>query len=104
MVVEHGDAGTDRRQFLGRSAIAGAGVIAAASGLEALFPSFAAARKGGVTKGDLAIIGAAQIAEALAVTTYTNIINTAPFFSHLPSDDQGYLTAARAGGNVSLSA
>ena len=95
MVVEHGDAGTDRRQFLGRSAIAGAGVIAAASGLEALFPSFAAARKGGVTKGDLAIIRAAEIAEALAVTTYTNIINTAPVLQAPSSDDQGYLKAAR---------
>jgi hypothetical protein len=37
----------------------------------------------------------AQIAEALAVTFYTNIINTAPFFTRLASDDQGYLKAAR---------
>jgi len=29
------------------------------------------------------------------VTTYTNIINTAPFFTHLAADDQGYLEAAR---------
>ena len=36
-----------------------------------------------------------EIAEALAVTTYTNIINTAPFFARLASDDQGYLKAAR---------
>ncbi len=96
MVNEHEGAGTDRRQFLGRGAAAGAGVLAGASGLEALFPSFAAARRrGGVTKGDIAILGAAQIAEALAVTTYTNIIDTAPFFSRLASDDQGYLKAAR---------
>jgi hypothetical protein len=40
-------------------------------------------------------LGAAQIAEALAVTTYTNIIDRAPFFKHLASDDQGYLKAAR---------
>ena len=40
------------------------------------------------------ILKAAQIAEALAVTTYTNIINTAPFFKNLESDDQGYLKAA----------
>jgi hypothetical protein len=46
------------------------------------------------TKGDLEILEAAQIAEALAVTTYMNIINTAPFFKNIPSDDQGYLTAA----------
>jgi hypothetical protein len=63
--------------------------------LEALVPSFAAAKGGGVTTGDVAILGAAQIAEALAVTTYTNIINVAPFFKRLPSDDQGYLVAAR---------
>jgi Ferritin-like domain len=46
------------------------------------------------TKGDLEILEAAQIAEALAVTTYTNIINTAPFFQNIPSDDQDYLKAA----------
>jgi Ferritin-like domain len=61
----------------------------------ALLPSFAAAKKGGVKKRDLEILGAAQIAEALAVTTYTNIINGAPFFSRLAPDDQGYLRAAR---------
>jgi hypothetical protein len=48
-----------------------------------------------VTKGDLAIVQAAQIAEALAVTTYTNIIDHSPFFKRLASDDQGYLRAAR---------
>lgn len=46
-------------------------------------------------KGDTDILIAAEIAEALAVTTYTNIINTSPFFGRLPSDDQGYLAAAR---------
>jgi ferritin-like protein len=93
--LEHEGTRTDRRQFLGRTAATGAGVLAGASVLEALIPSFAAAKKGGVTKGDLAIIGAAQIAEALAVTTYSNIIDTAPFFKRLASDDQGYLRAAR---------
>jgi hypothetical protein len=44
---------------------------------------------------DTAILIAAEIAEALAVTTYSNIINTAPFFGRLESDDQGYLRAAR---------
>jgi Ferritin-like domain len=47
-----------------------------------------------VTRSDLKILGAAQIAEALAVTTYTNIINTAPFFKNIPDDDQGYLEGA----------
>jgi hypothetical protein len=91
------DHGTDRRQFLGRAATTGAGVLVGGGALEALAPSLAAARKksGRVTKGDLEILGAAQLAEALAVTTYTNIIETAPFFSRLASDDQGYLKAAR---------
>ena len=87
--------GPDRREFLSRTAVTGAGVLAGASAFEALLPSFAAAKKGGVTKGDLAILGAAQIAEALAVTTYTNIIDRSPFFRRLESDDQGYLKAAR---------
>ncbi len=85
----------DRRQFLGRATATGAGVIAGTSAFGALAPAFAAAKKGGATKGDLEILGAAQIAEALAVTTYTNIINKAPFFTRLASDDQGYLKAAR---------
>lgn len=70
-------------------------MVVGVTALEALIPSFAAAKSSGVTKGDLAILGAAQIAEALAVTTYTNIIDTAPFFKRLPADDQGYLVAAR---------
>jgi hypothetical protein len=86
---------TNRRQFLGRTATAGAGLVVGGTALGALAPSFAAAKAGGVTKGDLAIVGAAQIAEALAVTTYTGIIDTAPFFTRLESDDQGYLKAAR---------
>ena len=95
MSTQQDERGTDRRQFLGRTAATGAGMLVGASALEALVPSFAAAKGGGVTKGDLAIIGAAQIAEALAVTTYTNIIDKAPFFRRLASDDQGYLKAAR---------
>ena len=48
----------------------------------------------GLTKQDRDILVAAEIAEALAVTTYSNIIGTAPFFTRLASDDQGYLQAA----------
>ena len=95
MAVEQRPSGTDRRQFLRRSAATGAGVLAGASTLDLLIPKFAAAKSGGVTSGDVAIVGAAQIAEALAVTTYTNIINQSPFFKRLPEDDQGYLKAAR---------
>jgi hypothetical protein len=46
-------------------------------------------------KRDTEILIAAEIAEALAVTTYTNIINLAPFFGRIPDDDQDYLRAAR---------
>src|SRR4051794_5735007 len=87
----------DRRGFLGNGTLAGAGILAGAGTLEPLLPSIASARdhNGRVTREDLKILGAAQIAEALAVTTYTNIIGTAPFFSRLEEDDQGYLKAAR---------
>jgi Ferritin-like domain len=91
-------AASTRKGFLKGAAAAGAG----AAGMGALGPAAALAhgskhpkkKKGGVTKGDLEILKAAQIAEALAVTTYTNIINTAPFFKNLEEDDQGYLKAA----------
>jgi hypothetical protein len=82
-----------RKGFLKSAAVASAG----AAGVSALAPAAAFAHKkgkGGVTHGDLEILKAAQIAEALAVTTYTNIINTAPFFKNIPADDQGYLKGA----------
>jgi hypothetical protein len=84
-----------RKGFLRGAVTAGAGAAA----LGALSPgsalgAVARAATGGPTKSDLAILEAAQIAEALAVTTYANIINTAPFFKGLPSDDQQYLKAA----------
>jgi len=87
----------DRRGFIAKGALTGAGAAVGVGTLETLLPSIAAARshKGGVTKGDLAILGAAQIAEALAVTTYTGIIDTAPFFTRLEDDDQEYFKAAR---------
>ena len=47
-----------------------------------------------LTKDDKDIIIAAEIAEALAVTTYSNIINISPFFGGLSFNDQVYLTAA----------
>jgi hypothetical protein len=81
-----------RKSFLKGAAVAGAGV----TGLGVLGPAaaFAKGKTKGLTGGDLAILKAAQIAEALAVTTYTNIINTAPFFKNIPADDQGYLKGA----------
>jgi hypothetical protein len=89
-----------RMGFLKGAAAAGAG----AAGLGVLGPAAAMAhtnrrhgkhaKHGGLTGTDLEILKAAEIAEALAVTTYTNIINTAPFFKNIPVDDQGYLTGA----------
>jgi hypothetical protein len=83
---------TTRKNFLKGAAVAGVG----ASSLGALAPAAAFARghKKGPTRGDVEILKAAQLAEALAVTTYTNIIGTAPFFKNIPADDQGYLQGA----------
>lgn len=86
----------DRRSFLRQAAAsaAGMGAVMALMGKKAE----AAAEEGSaskLTKGDLQILIAAEIAEALAVTTYTNIIHRAPFFTRLAPDDQGYLKAAR---------
>jgi hypothetical protein len=84
---------SDRRTFLRGAAATSAGV----AGLSVL-PAAAlagAGKGGGTTKSDVAILEAAEIAEALAVTTYTNIIDNAPFFKNIPDDDQGYLMAAR---------
>lgn len=95
-----------RRFFLQRAAFAG---VVGATGLTSLLAltssSSTAARElhhddgdsdaDDLKRRDTAILVAAEIAEALAVTTYTNIIDSAPFFSRLPSDDQGYLVAAR---------
>ena len=95
MSVPQNEHGTDRRQFLGRTVAAGAGALVSAGAVDALVPSFAAAQQGGLRKRDRDILIAAEIAEALAVTTYTNIIRQAPFFKRLEADDQGYLKAAR---------
>jgi hypothetical protein len=86
--------GSDRAAFLRKGVAAGAGLAAAA----ALPSSALAALRGksaALAGGDVAILSAAEIAEALAVTTYSNIIDHAPFFRNLADDDQGYLKAAR---------
>jgi hypothetical protein len=86
--------GSDRRTFLRQGAAAGAG-LAVMAGLPGAAFARAAQHSSALTAGDVDILVAAEIAEALAVTTYTNIIETAPFFKHLESDDQGYLRSAR---------
>src|SRR5580658_10536032 len=97
---------SSRRGFLQRSVIAGAVGTAGLSGLLSLGSPTAKAMsalggddrdedRDGLKKRDTDILIAAEIAEALAVTTYTHIIETAPFFGRIPTDDQGYLRAAR---------
>src|SRR5580704_18051654 len=101
--------GTSRRSFLQRSVMAGAAGVAGVSTLLSLAsPSAYAYASGtrargnqeessnGLTSGDTDILIAAEIAEALAVTTYSHIIDTAPFFRRIPLDDQQYLLEAKA--------
>ena len=91
---------TDRRTFLRNAGVAGVG-LAGAGSLAALLPA-AASANGGLTKSDVKILIAAEIAEALAVTTYTNIINTAPFFSGPGGGRPGLPEGGPPGGDVPL--
>ncbi len=100
--VDESPSGMSRRLFFKGATVVGAASAIALGGIvnpaSALGQDAEAANPQGkdiLTKGDVDILVAAEIAEALAVTTYTNIINIAPFFGRLPSDDQGYLVAAR---------
>jgi hypothetical protein len=90
--------GMSRRSFFKQATVVGATSAIALGG----FVSLASAQDNkndhdsdDLRKRDRDILVAAQIAEALAVTTYSNIIDIAPFFTRLQSDDQGYLLAAR---------
>jgi len=101
---ERGSSELSRRSFFKRTAVMGAAGLIATGGLTSLAsaltkPKFKLAEErdresSGITKMDRDILVAAEIAEALAVTTYSHIINVAPFFTRLESDDQGYLEAA----------
>jgi hypothetical protein len=80
-----------RRSFLKGIGIAGFGAVGASllagcggSGSPAASTS---------TSMDQQILGAAKIAEALAVTMYTSLI-ASPIFATLPGSDQAYFTAA----------
>lgn len=95
----------ERRSFLKRASLVSASGCAVAMAGSAAFGGLLRAANAdtahsenkhkGLTAGDREILIAAEIAEALAVTTYTHIIESAPFFGNLASDDQGYLIAAR---------
>jgi len=101
--VPEGNRVTSRRSFLRKATVIGATGIAAFDGMLGLAQGRDKEDTGGgrpdhddiPQKSDQNILIAAEIAEALAVTTYTNIIDGAPFFARLPIDDQGYLVAAR---------
>jgi hypothetical protein len=94
--------GVSRRSFLRGATFAGATTLATLGGLSSPAlaqpddddPNTMKAEKAHLKKGDRDILVAAEVAEALAVTTYSNIINIAPFFKGLADDDQGYLKAA----------
>jgi hypothetical protein len=100
---EDSQSGSSRRSFLKGAAITGAATLATLGGLTSVASAEQLQEDSGslqwehdhLKKGDRDILVAAEIAEALAVTTYSNIINLAPFFQQIPSDDQGYLIAAR---------
>jgi hypothetical protein len=98
--------GGSRRTFLQRAALTGVMGAAGLGTLMTLAPAGATGTNArdrddddddhdDLKKRDHDILIAAEIAEALAVTTYTNIIDNSPFFTRLPEDDQGYLIAAR---------
>jgi hypothetical protein len=94
-----------RRSFLRGAAVTGGTAFVTIGGLATTAPaaqfdhgSLLDILKGEhehLKKDDREILVAAEIAEALAVTMYSNIINIAPFFKSLEEDDQGYLIAAR---------
>jgi len=93
--------GVSRRSFFKNAAVLGAAAVASgivprasAMGLRTNESEDETPQANNLTSGDTSILIAAEIAEALAVTTYMHIIDRAPFFKRIPSDDQGYIEAA----------
>jgi hypothetical protein len=100
---DHSQPGVSRRSFfkhaavLGATAAAGGAILtpaASASGLRSDDWEDEMPHANNLTAGDKSILIAAEIAEALAVTTYMHIIQRSPFFKRIPDDDQGYIEAA----------
>ncbi len=89
--AEDNQSGSSRRSFLKGSAIAGAATLATLGGLTSVGSAEQPQEDSDslqwehdhLKKGDRDILVAAEVAEALAVTTYSNIINIAPV---LPAD------------------
>lgn len=84
---------SSRRQILKAAGLAGLGI--AATQLLAACGGEGSSMSSTPTNMDADILGAAKIAEALATTMYTAIINDAPFFAGLSAENQAYIVAAR---------
>lgn len=96
-----GESGLSRRSFFKHAGVLGAaaaGAIAAPSASALMLHRATAEdtppQANSLAAGDKSILIAAEIAEALAVTTYSHIIHLSPFFKRIPDDDQGYIKAA----------
>lgn len=76
-------------------ALSGFPTIAKALGIPQSEEARASATSSSATTGDMDIVSAAQIAEALAVTMYSEIVYACPFFTRLPAADQDYFYGAR---------
>jgi hypothetical protein len=99
---DQGQPRLSRRSFFKHATVFGA---TAAAGAVVLAPTASALvlhenaedempQANNLAAGDRSILIAAEIAEALAVTTYSHIIHQSPFFKRIPDDDQGYIKAA----------
>jgi hypothetical protein len=92
-----------RRSFFGHASLASAATALGLLGLADTARAYAdqpnpgrdPIKNASATSSDVDILSAAAIAEALAVTTYTTIVQTSGWFTRIPDDDQGYLYAAR---------
>jgi Ferritin-like domain len=101
--VEARLSGLSRRSFFEHASLAGTATALGLFGLAGTLRAFAdqpnssrdAVANAAPTSGDVDILSAAAIAEALAVTTYTGIVSDSGWFTRIPDDDQGYLYAAR---------
>ena len=101
--LEARSSGLSRRSFFERASLASSatalGLFGLAGTVRALAdepnPGRDAVAAATPTSGDVDILSAAAIAEALAVTTYTGIVSDSAWFTRIPDDDQGYFYAAR---------
>jgi Ferritin-like domain len=98
MPATESPSGLSRRSFFQKASVASAAGAVTLIGLVQSAPGYSQEPNSPspeAVSSDGDILLAAEIAEALAVTTYTNIVGTSGWFTRLPDDDQGYLYAAR---------